>query len=111
MSSEALLARARRYLERGAEEDIRTFSRLLEFPILPCDLCGSQDNLQRKVVGKLIDDLEAKHPGMKQVMLAAVQNVRPSQLLDQRLWKQLGLEAARETTNTIPVSNLLRAEA
>lgn len=94
-----------------AEEDIRTFSGLLAFPILPCDLCGSQDNLQRKVVGRLIDDLEAKHPGMKQVMLAAVQNVRPSQLLDQRLWKQLGLEAARETTGTIPVSSLLRAEA
>jgi tRNA 2-thiocytidine biosynthesis protein TtcA len=93
-----------------AEEDIREFSEREQFPILPCDLCGSQDNLQRKIVGKLIDDLEAKHPGMKQVMLAAVQNVRPSQLLDQRLWKTLGLEAARETTNTIPVQNLLRAD-
>ena len=94
-----------------AEEDIQAFSDLLAFPILPCDLCGSQDNLQRKIVGALINDLETKHPGMKQVMLAAVQNVRPSQLLDQRLWKLLGLEAARETSNTIPASNLLRAEA
>jgi tRNA 2-thiocytidine biosynthesis protein TtcA len=94
-----------------AEEDIRAYSEQQAFPILPCDLCGSQDNLQRKIVGKLIDDLEAKHPGMKQVMLAAVQNVRPSQLLDQGLWKALGLEAAREGGATIPVASLLRAEA
>jgi tRNA 2-thiocytidine biosynthesis protein TtcA len=79
-----------------AEEDIRAFSELLAFPILPCDLCGSQDNLQRKIVGKMIDDLEAQHPGIKQVMLAALQNVRPSHLLDRGLWQRLGLAAASE---------------
>ncbi len=92
-----------------AEEDIRRYSELLAFPILPCDLCGSQDNLQRKIVGRLIDDLEAKHPGIKQVMLAALQNVRASHLLDQRLWKSLQLEAARETEGTVPIASLLRA--
>jgi tRNA 2-thiocytidine biosynthesis protein TtcA len=94
-----------------AEEDIRAYSDALKFPILPCDLCGSQDNLQRKVVGRLIDDLEAKHPGLKQVMLASLQNVRPSHLLDQRLWKSLGLEAAREGDGTVPTASLLRAIA
>jgi tRNA 2-thiocytidine biosynthesis protein TtcA len=79
-----------------AEEDIRAFAGAVGFPILPCDLCGSQENLQRKIVGRLIDDLEAKHPGLKGVMLAALQNVRPSHLLDRNLWSTLGLDAARE---------------
>jgi tRNA 2-thiocytidine biosynthesis protein TtcA len=80
-----------------AEEEILAYSERMAFPILPCDLCGSQDNLQRKIVGRMIDDLEAQHPGIKQVMLAALQNVHPSHLLDQRLWKSLGLQAARES--------------
>jgi tRNA 2-thiocytidine biosynthesis protein TtcA len=79
-----------------AEEDIAAFAKEKAFPILPCDLCGSQDNLQRKIVGQMINDLEAKHPDIKAVMLAATQNVRPSQLLDKDLWSKLGLEAARE---------------
>jgi tRNA 2-thiocytidine biosynthesis protein TtcA len=79
-----------------AEEDIAAFAKLAEFPILPCDLCGSQDNLQRKIVGGLLNELEAKHPGIKAVMLSALQNVRPSHLLDKGLWRSLGLEAARD---------------
>lgn len=79
-----------------AEEDVSTYAKAKAFPILPCDLCGSQDNLQRKIVGAMLDDLEAKHPGIKTVMLAATQNVRPSHLLDRALWQKLGLEAARD---------------
>jgi tRNA 2-thiocytidine biosynthesis protein TtcA len=79
-----------------AEEDIRAFSDAMGFPILPCDLCGSQENLQRKRVGRMIDDLEAGRPGTKAVMLAALQNVHPSHLLDRRLWRALGVHAARE---------------
>ncbi len=79
-----------------AEEDIRAFSDAQAFPILPCDLCGSQEQLQRKQVGRMIDQLEADRPGTKAVMLAALQNVRPSHLLDRRLWKALGVQAARD---------------
>jgi tRNA 2-thiocytidine biosynthesis protein TtcA len=79
-----------------AEEDIRVFADLANFPILPCDLCGSQEQLQRKKVGRLIDDLEHERPGTKAVMLAALQNVRPSHLLDRRLWDALGIHAAAE---------------
>jgi tRNA 2-thiocytidine biosynthesis protein TtcA len=79
-----------------AEQDIATFAREKAFPILPCDLCGSQDNLQRKIVGQMLNDLEEKHPGIKGVMLAATQNVRASHLLDKDLWQKLGLSAARE---------------
>jgi len=83
-----------------AEEDIREFAELMRFPILPCDLCGSQDHLQRKAVGRLIDDLERERPGTKRVMLAALQNVRPSHLLDRRLWDALNLPVASEDEET-----------
>jgi tRNA 2-thiocytidine biosynthesis protein TtcA len=93
-----------------AEEDLHAFAESAAFPIVPCNLCGSQQNLQRKVVGRMIDDLEAKHPGTKQVMLAALQNVRASHLLDQRLWARLGLDAAREADEgAVTVAALLRA--
>jgi tRNA 2-thiocytidine biosynthesis protein TtcA len=87
-----------------AEEDIRAYAEAQKFPILPCNLCGSQENLQRKQVAALLDELDAKHAGMKAVMLAALQNVRPSHLLDQGLWKSLGLEAAREVPGVSGVS-------
>ena len=75
-----------------AEEDIRAFSELAQFPILPCDLCGSQENSQRKAMARMLDQLERDQiPGTKTVMLSALQNVRPSHLLDQRLWRSLGL--------------------
>jgi tRNA 2-thiocytidine biosynthesis protein TtcA len=95
-----------------AEEDIRAFADAVGFPILPCDLCGSQDHLQRKAVGRLIDGLEAERPGTKTVMLAALQNVRPSHLLDRGLWKTLGLRAAADAPDSlaaeIPERRLVR---
>jgi tRNA 2-thiocytidine biosynthesis protein TtcA len=95
-----------------AEEDIKAFSDFAAFPILPCDLCGSQDHLQRKSVGRLLDQLEGDRPGTKAVMLAALQNVRPSHLLDQGLWRDLGLEVAREAADpqaaAIPERRLVR---
>ncbi len=97
-----------------AEEDLSAYAALKEFPILPCDLCGSQDMLQRKIVGRMLDDLEAKTPGTKQIMLAATQNVRPSHLLDRDLWKKLGLDAAKEVANgevLVPPSRLVSGTA
>ncbi len=83
-----------------AEDDIRAFAELASFPILPCDLCGSQEQLQRKAVGRLIDELERERPGTKTVMLAALQNVRPSHLLDRGLWAALGVPVARDEDET-----------
>lgn len=93
-----------------AEEDIAAYAAVKAFPILPCDLCGSQDNLQRKIVGGMLNDLEVKHPGIKSVMLAATQNVRASHLLDKDLWRKLGLEAARdvEGDGLVVMSRLVR---
>ncbi|MGZ3420919.1 MAG: tRNA 2-thiocytidine(32) synthetase TtcA [Polyangiales bacterium] len=99
----------------AAESTIARFAELQEFPILPCDLCGSQENLQRKQMQRLLEDLEAKNPGTKTSMLAALRNVRPTHLLDAGLWRKLSLpligdapaEEAQETA-TIPLARLTR---
>jgi tRNA 2-thiocytidine biosynthesis protein TtcA len=90
-----------------AEGDIRVFAEAAGFPILPCDLCGSQEHLQRKVVGRMIDQLEHDRPGTKAVMLAALQNVRPSHLLDRDLWRALGVHAAREDEGAGPTGSVI----
>jgi tRNA 2-thiocytidine biosynthesis protein TtcA len=77
----------------AAETKIAQLAQLLEFPILPCDLCGSQDNLKRKQVKNLLATLEQSAPKLKDSMLAALSNVRASHLLDSELWQRLGLHA------------------
>lgn len=69
------------------EEELAEFAELMQFPILPCDLCGSQDNLQRKQIKNLLATLQAQHPNLKSSLLNALTNVRPTHLLDPRLFK------------------------
>ncbi len=96
-----------------AEDDLAVFAAEQAFPILPCDLCGSQENLQRKVVSRLLADLDARSPGARQNMLAALTNVRASHLFDKSLWSALGLHAAPAEEQDaerelVPVNSLLR---
>jgi tRNA 2-thiocytidine biosynthesis protein TtcA len=79
-----------------AEDDLAAFAAEQGFPILPCDLCGSQDNLQRKAISRLLAELDERCPGARRNMLAALANVRPSHLFDKGLWEKLDLEVARE---------------
>jgi tRNA 2-thiocytidine biosynthesis protein TtcA len=79
-----------------AEDDLAAFAAEMQFPIIPCDLCGSQENLQRKAMTRLLAELDQRHPGARRNMLAALGNVRPSHLFDKGLWKKLGLEVAAE---------------
>jgi tRNA 2-thiocytidine biosynthesis protein TtcA len=107
-----------RPLVYAAESMIARYAELVGFPILPCDLCGSQENLQRKQMQRLLDDLESKNPGTRQSMLAALRNVRPTHLLDARIWQRLGLpltgaDAPREEPDAdpvaVPLDRLVRA--
>ncbi len=69
-----------------AEEDCDRFARAMKYPIIPCDLCGSQDGLQRQQVKQILDGWEARSPGRRQVMFRALMNVRPSHLCDPALF-------------------------
>lgn len=73
------------------EADTTAFAKERSFPILPCNLCGSQENLQRKMVKQLIDGLSVRHPRTRHSMLAALTRTRPTHLLDRRLWDRLGI--------------------
>jgi tRNA 2-thiocytidine biosynthesis protein TtcA len=85
-----------RPLSYAAEKTIARYAELMEFPILPCNLCGSQEQLMRKQVKRLLTELEASAPRVRESMLAAMTNVRPSQLLDRELWRALDLPVTRD---------------
>jgi tRNA 2-thiocytidine biosynthesis protein TtcA len=76
-----------------AEPDLAKFAEALEFPIIPCDLCGSQDGLQRNAMKAMLDDFERKMPGRKDVMIRALGNINPSHMLDPRLFDFAALGA------------------
>jgi tRNA 2-thiocytidine biosynthesis protein TtcA len=76
-----------RPLAYAPEEELAEFAELMKFPILPCDLCGSQENLQRKQIKKMLLGLQEQHPNIKSSLLNAVTNVRPTHLLDPLLAK------------------------
>lgn len=81
-----------RPLINSAEEDLTRFAEAMAFPIIPCDLCGSQDGLQRNVTKAMLNDLETRFPGRKAVMMRALANARPSHLLDPSLFDFTGLK-------------------
>lgn len=84
-----------RPLAYSREKDIAEFAELMQFPIIPCNLCGSQDNLQRQVIKEMLQDWEKRFPGRIETMNNALQNVAPSQLADTRIFDFAGLEAQR----------------
>lgn len=74
-----------------AEEDIATYAAERDFPIVPCNLCGSQPGLERDAMADLLVELEGRFPHVRSVMAHALENVRPSHLLDTELadvWAQ-----------------------
>lgn len=68
------------------ESDLAKFASALDCPIIPCNLCGSQEGLQRQLMGQRLRDWEAKAPGTKSSMMRALSHIRPSHLLDTELF-------------------------
>ncbi len=64
------------------EKDIAEYADLKRFPIIPCNLCGSQENLKRKAVKQMLNDWDRQHPGRIETIFTALQNVAPSQMVD-----------------------------
>ena len=85
-----------------AEADCEKFARAMGYPIIPCDLCGSQEGLQRAQVKKLLDEWEARSPGRRQVMFRALMNVRPSHLADPALFDFAALALAARGDGGVP---------
>ena len=75
------------------EGEIAEYAARREFPIIPCNLCGSQENLQRKQVRRMLDEWEREYPGRSETMFRALGNVAPSQLADRGLFDFAGLGA------------------
>lgn len=90
-----------------AEQTLREYATAQAFPIMPCNLCGSQSQAQRKQMKALLDDLSAKNPVIRQNMLAALGNVRPTQLLDAELLARLGGKLATSADETTVVTPFL----
>jgi tRNA 2-thiocytidine biosynthesis protein TtcA len=75
-----------------AEEDLARFAEAMKFPIIPCDLCGSQDGLERNAMKAMLADIEKRMPGRKDVMIRALGNINPAHMLDPRLFDFKTLE-------------------
>ncbi len=79
-----------------AEADLARFADAMAFPIIPCDLCGSQEGLQRNAMKAMLQDIERRMPGRKDTMIRALGNARPSHLLDRSLFDFAAIGLTRE---------------
>jgi tRNA 2-thiocytidine biosynthesis protein TtcA len=90
------------------EHDLEAYAGLRQFPIIPCDLCGSQDQLQRQQVKAMLREWERRHPGRLESIFGALTNVAPSHLLDRNLFDFANIEATGEPEPT-PIQFVPRA--
>ncbi len=81
-----------------AEADIAEFAELKGFPIIPCNLCGSQENLQRQVIKEMLQAWERQYPGRTETIFSAIRNVQPSQLADLSLFDFVNLAVDKSAT-------------
>ncbi|PYG30349.1 tRNA 2-thiocytidine(32) synthetase TtcA [Pelagimonas varians] len=89
-----------RPLAHVAEVDCERFAKAMNYPIIPCDLCGSQDGLQRQQVKQILDGWEKNSPGRRNVMFKALTNIRPSHMLDPKLFDFAGLMRQANADNS-----------
>lgn len=88
------------------ESDLIAFAQHKSFPIIPCNLCGSQENLQRQAVKQMLQEWERKHPGRVDSIFGAIGNISPSQMADRELFDFTNLRIDRRALDTIRAVNL-----
>jgi len=81
------------------EKDIAEYAGIKGFPLIPCSLCGSQENLQRQAMKEMLQGWEKRFPGRVETIFRALQNAAPSQLADSRWFDFAGLESLRNSTS------------
>jgi tRNA 2-thiocytidine biosynthesis protein TtcA len=86
------------------ESDLEAYARLRRFPIIPCDLCGSQEQLQRKQVKAMLREWERAHPGRIESIFGALTNVAPSHLLDRSLFDFTRIVPRAEEPDATPIT-------
>ena len=89
-----------------SERDIERYASARDFPIIPCNLCGSQQNLQRTTIKKMLAEWEVAHPGRTESLLTALRNVEPAHLADPRLFDFAGLQPVDSAVAETQVSPL-----
>lgn len=90
-----------------AEKDLARYARYQQFPLIPCTLCGSQENLQRGQIKQMLQDWEKQWPGRTETIFRSMQHIAPSQLADTHLFDFSGLESAR-ASDTLASRSLVR---
>lgn len=88
------------------EKDIARYAEYRQFPIIPCNLCGSQENLQRQAVKAMLQQWDRQSPGRIESIFAAMQNIAPSQLADGRLFDFAGLEDGFSRAGSVEMHRL-----
>ena len=80
------------------ERDVEAYAQIRDFPLIPCNLCGSQENLQRQAMKEMLRGWERQYPGRVETIFTALQNVVPSQLADHKLFDFMNLESLRSSS-------------
>ncbi|MBT3147218.1 tRNA 2-thiocytidine(32) synthetase TtcA [Neptunomonas phycophila] len=93
-----------RPLAYAREKDLEVYAELKEFPIIPCNLCGSQDNLQRQIIKEMLQSWDKTHPGRIETMFRSLQNVVPSHLADTNLFDFKGLSKESNTPDIASIN-------
>ena len=83
------------------EKDITDYAQQRDFPIIPCNLCGSQENLQRQVIKQMLAEWDKTHPGRVETIFSALQRVSPSQLADKSLFDFINLSIDRSSSKSV----------
>lgn len=89
-----------------SEQEITRYAKLREFPIIPCNLCGTQENIQRRTIKEMLKQWDREYPGRVESIFRSVTNISPSQLADPKLFPFAALKALKEEAPSIDFVNV-----